>query len=271
MRAAFSTLAAGFIVIAPMASGAQEPASPAPLVPASSWKVENDGADKCMLTRDYGPSEKPVSIAFRPALDHGRTEIIVLTPTADSTAARRSGNATITVGPAGQSARSIYSSVKIPNKPQRLIRFSVDGRFVDMLPSATRLTIDAGDSMMFDIQGADKAVFDLQQCEAKLLASWGVDPAAFPKAATPPTGNPAQWFRQDAYPKGPGGRVVAVLTLGSDGAVTDCRVVVNVAPDLDRLTCDIARAKVRYSPALDEAGKPVPSWAMLPVRWAGKP
>jgi protein TonB len=37
--------------------------------------------------------------------------------------------------------------------------------------------------------------------------------------------------------------------------------------DLDETTCRIARSRVRFTPAKDDAGNPIASSYTLPVRW----
>ena len=86
-------------------------------------------------------------------------------------------------------------------------------------------------------------------------------------------GNPGQYFSQDNYPPsalraGEEGRVVAMLTIGTDGRVSECEVTTSSgSAALDQATCRIAKSRVRYSPAKDENGQPIASRTSLPVRW----
>jgi len=86
-------------------------------------------------------------------------------------------------------------------------------------------------------------------------------------------GNPGQYFGPDAYPPaairaGAQGRVVARLTVGTNGRVTDCVVETSSGNnDLDETTCRIARSRVRFTPAQDQNGNPIVSSYTLPVRW----
>lgn len=86
-------------------------------------------------------------------------------------------------------------------------------------------------------------------------------------------GNPAQYFGTDNYPPaairaGAQGRVVARLTVGTDGRVTECTVSSSSGnDDLDSTTCRIARSRVRFTPARDDSGQPIASNYTLPVRW----
>ena len=86
-------------------------------------------------------------------------------------------------------------------------------------------------------------------------------------------GNPGQFFGDDAYPAAAiraeaQGRVVAKLSVGTDGRVTDCSVTQSSGnSDLDSTTCRIAKSRVRFTPAKDDAGQPMASTFNLPVRW----
>lgn len=86
-------------------------------------------------------------------------------------------------------------------------------------------------------------------------------------------GNPGRFFGPDAYPPAAiraeaQGRVVAALTVGPDGRVSGCSVTTSSGnSDLDDATCRIARSKVRFTPAKDDAGNPTSSSYTLPVRW----
>jgi hypothetical protein len=43
------------------------PAEPAaPLAPLGQWAVNGDANGSCILTRDYGSADNPVTIAFQP-------------------------------------------------------------------------------------------------------------------------------------------------------------------------------------------------------------
>lgn len=55
-----------------------------------------------------------------------------------------------------------------------------------------------------------------------------------------------------------GTAVIVVLTVGTDGHVTACRVhQPSGDPDADAVTCTLARARFRFHPALDQNGDPI--------------
>ncbi|MBB3348375.1 energy transducer TonB [Sphingomonas sp. BK069] len=86
-------------------------------------------------------------------------------------------------------------------------------------------------------------------------------------------GNPGAFFSADNYPPaairaGAEGRVVARLTVGTDGRVSACEITTSSGNvDLDDATCRTATTRVYFSPALDASGSPVSSSYTLPVRW----
>ena len=86
-------------------------------------------------------------------------------------------------------------------------------------------------------------------------------------------GDPGRFFGPDAYPPaaqraGAQGRVVARLSIGTDGRVSDCSVSSSSGnSDLDETTCRIARRSVKFSPAKDDSGNTIASSYTLPVRW----
>jgi protein TonB len=86
-------------------------------------------------------------------------------------------------------------------------------------------------------------------------------------------GNPGRFFGADNYPQAAlraeaSGRVVAALTIGTDGRVTGCTVTSSSGNgDLDDATCRISRSKVRFTPAKDDAGNPTTGSYTLAVRW----
>lgn len=86
-------------------------------------------------------------------------------------------------------------------------------------------------------------------------------------------GNPGQFFGPDAYPPAAiraeaQGRVVARLTVGTDGRVTDCSITTGSGnADLDSTTCRIAKSRVKFTPAKDSSGTAIASTYSLPVRW----
>lgn len=98
-----------------------------------------------------------------------------------------------------------------------------------------------------------------------------VDPA---KANSRLKGNPGSAFGSEAYPaeairREEQGRTVVKLTVDVSGTPVKCAVKASSGfGSLDRATCRTALDRVRFQPARDARGAPIPSDYTLPVRWA---
>lgn len=98
-----------------------------------------------------------------------------------------------------------------------------------------------------------------------------IDPT---RRSTPLKGDPRTAFNADDYPAAAlraeeQGRTVARLFVDASGTPTACTIVHSSGSrSLDQATCRVAVARVRYEPARDERGVPIPAETMLPVRWA---
>lgn len=100
-----------------------------------------------------------------------------------------------------------------------------------------------------------------------------ITPITVPKKATA-KGNPGSWFRnENDYPpeakrNREQGTVAIMLNIDATGKVFDCAVTKSSgSKSLDETTCSIALARARYSPASDERGVQVQSFADLRVTW----
>jgi TonB family protein len=99
-----------------------------------------------------------------------------------------------------------------------------------------------------------------------LIAATGATPAGAQKEELGYL--PADTYPTEAARARQQGRVVTHLVIGIDGRVKTCTVTVGSgSPALDAGACDIARSKVRYTPAKDANGQPLESVADLPIRF----
>ncbi len=98
--------------------------------------------------------------------------------------------------------------------------------------------------------------------------------AASLSAGVSPRGNQGDWFPQDSYPaaarrEGAEGRVSVTVGIGTNGRVTDCRVVSSSGnAELDGATCRLATRNGRFTPARNAEGQSVASsFTLRNVRW----
>jgi protein TonB len=92
-----------------------------------------------------------------------------------------------------------------------------------------------------------------------------------------PKNGAGSWVQPGDYPvmavkNGESGTTGFTLNIDAKGAITNCVVVATSgSAALDRTTCDLVRVRATFSPALDSAGKPVPSSYTNRVRWVLPP
>lgn len=83
----------------------------------------------------------------------------------------------------------------------------------------------------------------------------------------------ASWLSDADYPEGvirrtDAGTVRALLTIGIDGRVSDCKIVRSSgAAILDETTCRLVKRRARFHPAIDADGKPVPDVYLYSRTW----
>jgi protein TonB len=110
------------------------------------------------------------------------------------------------------------------------------------------------------------------------LAALAMTVAAMPAAAAEPVEpkpieNPGAWIGSDDYPPAAmradvEGVVRFVLGITADGNVTDCTVQESSGDaGLDTLTCDLLRARAKFSPAQDDDGNATAGTWRSSVRW----
>jgi hypothetical protein len=248
-------------------------ADPAALAPTNKWQVEY--ADSmCVLSRDYGAGPDKVTLALRPWPMSNETEVVVLTqgnaPLVDN------GRAEITLLPAGHSTKGTFARFDMPKgAPGRIATLHFDEGALDGLAASTAVTVRLGNGEVHSgaIPGIAGAMRALETCQKDLLKGWGVDPDERASLSRLPRGNPGRFFDADAYPPAAisnhlEGRTIAVASIGTDGRVANCVVAATSgALVLDQATCGVLKTRGRFAPALDQAGKPVVSHLVVPVRW----
>lgn len=241
----------------------------AALMPTGPWQVRAD-EDRCRLERTYIQGEGKLTIGFEPSLVNEHVDLLVLTE--DASTRSYAGNFALTISPGARHFVGHYDSLKLAGQNSRVTRVFIDMPALFGLKDGDVLHVEAT-PITYDltITHPDKARDALNGCIADLKKSWGVQPLV--NGQVPPTlaGNPAVWFGADAYPSDAfrqhiQGRVITVLTVGDDGAVKHCRVVVSPNPALDDGTCKAA-AHIRFLPARGPDGTALASTYIMPVRW----
>ena len=281
---------------APLGAEAATPgATGTATAPTSAWRT--DRTDRgCTLSRDYGAGPEAMTLTFRVAWD-GLLNTVQLSTVNQMGFQTHYGDAQLIVGAAQTQVTVPASSRADPDGLHRLTSIAVDETLPDPRGSATiGLRFDGGPMLALAMPGAKDAFAALDQCQDKLMDEWGIFPyerrhrSVIPKAgATPPpvlgpdgrpspfqpniVGNPGAWITNDDYPAeamraGQQGTVTILWTIGTDGRVSDCKVLASSgSPALDLASCAAITRRGRYSPALDSAGKPIPVHSARSVTW----
>lgn len=118
----------------------------------------------------------------------------------------------------------------------------------------------------------------LRHCTDELLASWGLDPAVQAKLSSPVTPLNAEavnaLITADDPPEavrrlGGIARLRLRVMVDATGAPTGCKTsATDGVPEFEVNSCDIVMRSARYSPALDEHGRPVESYFMTAIVFA---
>ncbi|WP_419808426.1 energy transducer TonB [Sphingomonas sp.] len=245
-------------------------AAPPPVLTSVGPWVVNVSENMCLLQRSFPVGEKKVMLVFQPLLDLDSMELYVIT---DDTSQRQyQGNYTARIGREGQEITGRYYSVWAAASRSRITRLTTDRTVLEHLQDGDTLAIEARPvNLSFRIVRPANARTALQSCIVDLKRSWGIDPDVASRTATQLEGNPAQYFGPDSYPRealrqGIYGRVIALLNTTPAGTVERCHIVSSAGPALNDGTCKAAM-RIRFRPARDADGKPLPSTYLLPVRW----
>ncbi len=112
----------------------------------------------------------------------------------------------------------------------------------------------------------------MDACISTKLTAWGVSPAPYLQGKLAKTSIQLQLAFDDRhYPEearraGVSGRVILLLKTDPGGAITNCKAVASADERLNAGSCAIAE-KARLIPPTDADGRPMASYAFLPIRW----
>jgi hypothetical protein len=242
-----------------------------PLAPIGPWRVASEAEGICSIARDYGAADNPVTVAFR--LVPGQPDVGASLRARDNGRGPRRGKAVLILN-SGERSAGAFTSAKVPGVEKKLTELTIDRSTLDGLRHASVLILNAEGSTRIAIGGGAAALAALDRCQAKQLASLGVDPALLARNAPVPTPlnkGPAAWISGvdmfEGIENPPQGRVVMLLEIGRDGLVTSCRAIASDAPVLARQGCAMMVKYGRYKPARNARGKPIESASIVKARW----
>jgi TonB family protein len=262
-------------VLALLALLGSTPVAPELRQPTGKWVV-NFADSQCILSRDYGTPGLPLTLTFEPSVMGDRMKLVVLRSGKSREILRRP--AKIWFDPSQMMIETNASAYGVENRDLVRIDVGIDRVQIESALNAQSVTIDAQDlaNLSLALPGFRSALKVLDACRADLLATWGIPvelQAKFRTPAKPIKGSLAAYFSANDNPtsgsgKNSHGRVRARIGIEASGGVSRCDVVSSSGSKLfDDTTCRIILRRVRYSPALDVYGKPMPSIDIADVSW----
>lgn len=225
------------------------------LAPSTKWQIDY-GEWECTLRRGF-TDEKGNAFVFslpRKPL----TEMAYLRLTTKALPKRRDdGDAKVTIDGVPQPARSTYS-VFDDDGGIRVRQFTLPRAGEEV--SATReqliFTTKREGNIALKIDGLAAATKALSSCMDDLNAALGTGPAALSAMATEPVGDWSDVVKWPDYSSS--FKFVTLYWVGADGRVDECRLL---KPSADKgfndRFCQDLRAKAKFKPAKDRAGKPI--------------
>ncbi|MET1754023.1 TonB family protein [Novosphingobium sp. RD2P27] len=280
-------LAAAVISASANPSGAMA-STTAGLEPTGPWNVHY-AAQSCMLLRGYGDATKPDLLMMERFEPSDRFQLVLISDQLryyeqGSMLRLRYGDGERIIvkgampGKAddGRASLTISSTAIRPwpeseeDEPERL---SITP---EQEAAATSLTVSfRGRDVTFRTGPLDKAFAALRKCTDDLVRSWGLDPVQQSRLSAPakPLSKPRSWITSSAYPRSmillrKQGLVNFRLSVNETGTPTACQIQRSYSDEaFDKVTCELLMRNARFSPALDESGKAVPSYFVSGVRF----
>lgn len=241
-------------------------AAPAALQPEGPWQLDTLETG-CRVSRAYA-GEARAEFGFETGVTTRGTIMLLSAPKA----MLPEGIGSIRVVASGQAAEVHYGAFTPYDPEMRLLKLFPAKEEVTALASADTIEIGAHPVRIAG-KGIQPALTALDECTAKLIAGWGADPGLYRdgKLATP-AGTPGSWFNADDYRRvvksgGAHPQLVLLVTTGADGKPTGCRAVSSSDHGVDDATCAIALRRSRFAAPQGADGKPMASYAVLPVHW----
>lgn len=241
---------------------------------AEPWATDSSDS-RCRLVREYRSGRTSIVIALTDiAGSSSLVTLDILVPDA-RTEGFEYAKAELSFEPSGEVQRPSYFSVS--RGKQRQVQTTLDLRDGQGMTGASVLRVKANSVELSVVPGITKGAWSaFEACTADLRARLGLSQDETAMLAEPPIGppNPQDWVSSDDYPEDAlrarkEGMAVAVLTVGADGRVSDCRPVVSAGmASLDAVPCTLLRRRGRFRPALTKDGAPVRAHYVWRTTWA---
>jgi hypothetical protein len=238
------------------------------LQPTQKWVVDYR-TEQCLASRDYGPADRPVTLAIRPAFDGETYELLIAREQAGPRfAIQREGSVDFGAGRveawvlnyAGKGPKSDIHQFRIPAANLAQARGS----------AAVTFRLSGAPDVTLALSSMPSVLKTLQDCTADLQRYWNFGGDKDGRITSLASGTLKGLFKASDYPaeaywRSQGGQSRFMLLIDERGLVAGCHVLeASGIPSIDAMGCKVIRERARFQPALDNRGKPVRSTAASP-------
>jgi hypothetical protein len=249
----------GLVVFAAQAVTALQPSGP--------WTLQTAQAG-CRISRAYSGSPV-VELGFETRVTGSGVSMMLTAP--GKALPEGTGAIRVTIAPE-RAVELHYGAFQTGDPATRMIKLFPDKATIEAISGAESIEIGK-QPIALSMRGVGAAIKALDDCTAQLLTSWGADPELYRQGKlAKPTGALGGWFTNEDYKRVVksrriDGQIVLLLKTAADGTPSGCKAVDSPDPEINEGTCAVALQRARFKPPLDADGKPMASYAVLPVSW----
>lgn len=242
------------------------------LTSARPWEI-NYSESQCRLSRAYESDKGSVVLSFADILAGSTPMTLNLFVPSQAGQSREEGTALISFDPMNATQHPSFVSTGLSGDKKRLLKTTVAVTPDMDLKAVTMLHVKAGAVDVTFAPGVTAgALTAFRTCTEDLRTRLGLSPEDAALIAEPAVGQD-DWVSSDDYPKEAlrerrEGTVVLVLTVGTDGQVSECRAAVSSGTALlDATTCTLLSRRGRFKPALGKDGHWMTSHYVWQTNW----
>ncbi len=256
-------------------SAAATAADPAPLQPTSKWLVDYDAA-QCVATREYGTAEDPLHLVIKAPPLGGVVQVALMVKSKNSAAFQDKATFAVDDGKPLQVSMLAYKEGKrlriyLMNIPHEAFEAARNAEQLTVRHEGFRRTLSVT-QMAALLRTMDDCVADLRKT-FNIIDEQGVQSTLRERAQT----DLSAFFNAADYPAASAraeqmGAVQIAMLIDENGTVADCSLVASSGVALlDAQTCAVAKARVRFKPAVGADGKPAKDAWCQRIVWRLEP
>lgn len=242
-----------------------------PPLKGGPWTVEF-AETLCGLGKTYETPAGKVVLAIKAPLVGRDYGIFVIRPGGAATVA--TWHQAFIVKPGGTRVGPFPLQTFTSVSRKRVARFSIDAEKYTLAEDGGTLSLDLGSEGIFSfaVPNLPKALETLEDCTKGLRKAFGIDQQIIDRVAVDAKSRglvfKANDYPSDAIRQGLQGTVGALAFVGTDGRVTDCKVIeTSGSSSLDSRTCAVLERRARYEPARDASGTNLRAPIYTRIRW----